>query len=199
MSLSFRPAGAVFLHFLLLVSLFCGDADAGEGEKADHFDARGLRLEPFRAPTPFSVPDAETLIWAEDLAALLKRDMVSVINVAPLTLSPPRYGEGQRVWLLDRRKSYRQIPGAIWLPEVGRNPPDPAVQAWFRQKLAVLTEGDFSRPLVFYCNIDCWMSWNAVQFARDFGYSRLYWYRDGGEGWSQAGFPLEEAEPEPFY
>ena len=39
------------------------------------------------------------------------------------------------------------------------------------------------------------MSWNAVKRAASFGYTRLYWYRDGTDGWEAAQLPLAEATP----
>ena len=51
------------------------------------------------------------------------------------------------------------------------------------------------RPVVFYCLADCWMSWNATKRAARWGYTQLYWYRDGTDGWEAAALPTEEATP----
>jgi rhodanese-related sulfurtransferase len=41
------------------------------------------------------------------------------------------------------------------------------------------------------------MSWNAAKRALSLGYSNVAWYRDGTDGWSASGLPLENATPEP--
>jgi PQQ-dependent catabolism-associated CXXCW motif protein len=51
--------------------------------------------------------------------------------------------------------------------------------------------------VVFYCLADCWMSWNAAKRAAAWGYTRVYWYRDGTDGWAAAKLPLVEAQPVP--
>ena len=62
-----------------------------------------------------------------------------------------------------------------------------AVQRQFGQYLQQVTQGNKSRPMVFYClNTQCWMSWNAALRAIRMGYSQVYWYRGGVEAWQQA-------------
>jgi len=51
--------------------------------------------------------------------------------------------------------------------------------------------------VVFYCFADCWMGWNATKRAASWGFTRLYWYRDGIDGWEAAKLPVAEAEPVP--
>ncbi len=50
--------------------------------------------------------------------------------------------------------------------------------------------------VILYCLANCWMSWNAAKRALSLGYSNVAWYREGTDGWSGAGLPLEEATPE---
>jgi rhodanese-related sulfurtransferase len=40
------------------------------------------------------------------------------------------------------------------------------------------------------------MSWNAAKRAAQYGYSQVYWYPDGSDGWEKAGLSLAEARPE---
>ena len=54
-------------------------------------------------------------------------------------------------------------------------------------------DGIHGRPIVFYCLADCWMSWNAS--AVGWGYTNLYWYRDGIDAWEAARVPTADAEP----
>ena len=41
------------------------------------------------------------------------------------------------------------------------------------------------------------MSWNAAKRALTYGYSQVYWFPEGTDGWDAAGLPLEPSEPEP--
>ena len=65
-------------------------------------------------------------------------------------------------------------------------------------ELERLTGGSKAKPVLFYCLQDCWMSWNAVKRAASWGYTNLYWYRDGVDGWREADLELIEARPEPY-
>jgi PQQ-dependent catabolism-associated CXXCW motif protein len=89
------------------------------------------------------------------------------------------------------------IPGSEWLPDVGRGALNPELERYFRDNLVRLTGGDRSKALVFYCLADCWMGWNATKRAAEFGYTNLYWYRDGTDGWERAKLPTAEARPVP--
>ena len=57
--------------------------------------------------------------------------------------------------------------------------------------------GDKAKPIVLYCQADCWMSWNASKRASSWGYSNLYWFPEGDAGWKEAGNKLAEAKPVP--
>ena len=41
------------------------------------------------------------------------------------------------------------------------------------------------------------MSWNAAKRAAIWGYTQVYWYRDGMDGWEAANLPTQIAEPVP--
>ena len=69
--------------------------------------------------------------------------------------------------------------------------------ALFRRK-SKRTGGDAGAPLLFYCVTDCWMSWNAAKRALSWGYTRIYWYRDGIEVWQQFDLPTELVDPIPL-
>ena len=50
---------------------------------------------------------------------------------------------------------------------------------------------------MFYCARNCWMSWNAARRAVvELGYTSVYWYPDGPDGWREAGHELAQAVPE---
>ncbi|WP_407732860.1 PQQ-dependent catabolism-associated CXXCW motif protein [Pseudomonas citronellolis] len=153
------------------------------------FSSDGYRTSQYRSPTPASADHATTLDTAA-LQALLKRE--------PRTRLVDVY---RRTWLNGRfvaNEPHRNLPGSLWLASTGDGVLSAPWQAYFRENLRQLSEGDPTRPLVFYCRSDCWASWNAVRRAHALGYSRLYWYRDGVDAWEQAGLPLQDAQPHPF-
>jgi PQQ-dependent catabolism-associated CXXCW motif protein len=104
---------------------------------------------------------------------------------------PPNLPAGT-VWR-DRRRD--NIPGSVWLANVGYGALNKETEGYFRRALEELTAGDRARPLVFYCLTECWMSWNAAKRAVALGYARVHWYSDGSDGWAAAGLPLAKARP----
>jgi len=148
------------------------------------------RLDAYRAPVPATVAGGSAIGTAEAEALWHERRAVFV-DVLPA----PRRPEGLPPDALWKPVPRRDIPGSLWLPEVGRGALSPALEDYFRDGLAAATGGDTSRPVVLYCLADCWMSWNATKRAAGYGYTRLYWYRDGTGGWEAAGLPTEEATP----
>jgi len=53
------------------------------------------------------------------------------------------------------------------------------------------------RALVFFCEPQCWMSWNAALRAVEYGYTAVHYFPDGVQGWADEGLPVAEVEPEP--
>ncbi|MFD1300781.1 rhodanese-like domain-containing protein [Methylobacterium marchantiae] len=84
-----------------------------------------------------------------------------------------------RPWL----PAHRSIPGSVWMPGAGAAPMDPAREAQFLSRVAYLTGGDKSKPVVTFCHPECWGSWNAAKRLVQNGYSRVHWFADGVEGW----------------
>ena len=164
----------------------------------DDVTRSGYRGWPYKAPTPMSIPGATTLYFAEDVKALIEQSDLLLVNVSPLTLSPVDR-QGNRSWIPARGKTRYQIPGSIWLPNVGYESLDPAMNDYFRKNLAHYSQGDRSRLLLFYCTADCWMSWNSVKRSlQEYGYQNVYWYPYGIDGWQQQELELETATPEPY-
>ena len=145
--------------------------------------AAEYRMADYRAPTPPAVEGATTVDTAQ-AKALLESGAVVAINVMPAPRQP-----GSGTWLLPKPRQH--LPGSTWLANVGYGDLPPAMQEWFRTRL----NGMGGRGLMFYCMADCWMSWNAAKRAVEWGFSPVYWYRDGTDGWSLAGLPLEQATP----
>lgn len=155
-------------------------------------EPEGYRLYDYRAPVPRTLQGA-TVLDTAGLLELLAREPVVLVDVMPAPRRPPGRGP-DRPWL---PPTHTHIPGSVWLPNVGLGELPPTTAAWFAQRLAELTGRARDRAIVIYCARDCWMGWNAAKRAvREFGYSRVYWYPDGIQGWEEAGLPLVPATPE---
>jgi PQQ-dependent catabolism-associated CXXCW motif protein len=153
-------------------------------------EPQGYRTENYRAETPARVPGGTVLDTAA--AQRLWRAGGAVwIDVLPAPHRPPNLPAAS-VWLPVPR---RDIPGSVWLPDIGRGDLNPRLEGYFRASLARLTKGRPEAPVVFYCLANCWMSWNAAKRAAKWGYRRIYWYRDGTDGWQAAKLPLAVAKP----
>ena len=153
----------------------------------------GYRLQHYRAPTPDTLPGATVL----DTAAL----QTLLAASQPLLLDVMASGQvtdaaGVSHWLPAHAR--QNLPGSVWLPNVGYGELSPTLAGYFQSELARLTGGDVARPLVFYCLRDCWMSWNAARRALSLGYRQVYWYPSGSDGWAEAGLPLVAAQPVPL-
>ena len=83
------------------------------------------------------------------------------------------------------------------MPETARGALSPQVSRWFARRVARLTRGDKTRPIVTFCLADCWMSWNAARRLRALGYRDVRWFAEGTDGRRDAGLPLAAASPEP--
>ncbi|MGO4004991.1 MULTISPECIES: PQQ-dependent catabolism-associated CXXCW motif protein [Pseudomonas] len=170
---------------LLSLCLMLGVAQA----QTALFSSDGYRIDVYRSPTPQQL-DGATLVDTPALQTLLKQ------TPAPLLIDVYR-----RQWLHERfieDQPHENVPGSHWLANTGDGELTPLWQAYFAGNLARLTAGDHSRPMVFYCRSDCWLSWNAVKRAAALGYTSLYWYRDGVDAWQAANLPLTTAQPEAF-
>ncbi len=172
-------------------------AISGAAPASEPFTGDGYRTAPYRAPTPLEINEATTLHFAQDVRRLLENGAAVGINVSPITLGP-RLDDGTRPWLVRPDRPLRHIPGTVWLPNVGLAELDGLLFRYFESNLRRLSDGNTERGFLFYCQADCWMSWNAVRRAsRELGYRNIYWYPFGIDGWREAGYPVEVAHPVP--
>jgi PQQ-dependent catabolism-associated CXXCW motif protein len=160
------------------------------GAAAEVAEPDGYRLEDYRAPTPTTVPGAAVLETEKAYELWGSGDAVW-IDVLPAPRRPENL-PAQSLWMPLPR---RDIPGSLWLPDIGRGRLSPELEAYFRNHLQTATQGRRDRAIVLYCLAQCWMSWNAAKRAASWGYSQVYWYRDGMSGWEAANLPTEKAEP----
>jgi PQQ-dependent catabolism-associated CXXCW motif protein len=172
-----------------LAALSLGLWLAGVHAQTPLFSADGYRIDLYRSPTPDVMQDA-AIIDTPILQTLLEQ------NPRPVLIDVYR-----RQWLQGRfieDPPHENLPGSHWLANTGDGELTPQWQDYFAGNLKRLTNGDPTRPLVFYCRADCWLSWNAVKRAARLGYKSLYWYRDGLDAWQAANLPVTQASPEPF-
>ena len=154
-----------------------------------------FRLEMYRAPTPQCVPNGIT-INTQQLQQLIKQSPQPVLIDVLSILSRPNTDFGETKWLPNKPR--QSLPNSVWLPNVGYGTLDQEMQRYFKSQLDQLTDGDKHKPLVFFCIADCWMSWNALQRAFDYGFTHLYWYKNGTDGWEENGLPIQIIEPVPL-
>ncbi len=150
----------------------------------------GYRMADYRAPVPATLSGADVLTTA-NLEALLRTEDPVLIDVLPAPRKPKDTG----LWLPPRRDN---IPGSVWLANTGYGELSAEFASYLETSLEDLTGNDPSRRLVFYCEANCWMSWNAAKRALALGYQRVAWYPEGTDGWSEDGFPLQQSEPAPM-
>ena len=176
----------------LILSLVLASVDASACVRTADMPA-GFKLEHYRSPTPACVPNGITLQTSE-LQKLIATDKPILIDVFAVYLrEDAEFGD---TWLLN--DTHDSLPQSIWLPNVGLGVLSAKIETWFKAKLVHLTQGNQQQPLVFFCVADCWMSWNAVQRAHDYGYTRVYWYKDGVDAWKEAGLATVALQPEPI-
>ena len=150
------------------------------------------RTSDYRSPVPTTLAGAK-VIDTEEAARIWRENSAILIDVLPRPVKPEGLPAGT-IWRDPVRKS---VPGSAWLPNVGYGVLPPAVEQYFASRLQSLTSGDKARALVFFCERDCWMSWNAAKRAVTMGYRNVSWFPDGTDGWQETGLPLAEIQPVP--
>lgn len=176
--------------WLVLCPLFLSSAALAD----DLFNDEGYRIQQYRRATPATAP-AGRRIDAVQLQRLLQDTSLILIDVQAITVRPETADFGF-AWLPSSQRMH--IAGSTWLPNVGYGELEPRMRDYFRSSLARLTNDDRGQAIVFYCVVDCWMSWNAVKRAASWGYANLYWFAEGTDGWQEAGLPLVPADPLPL-
>jgi PQQ-dependent catabolism-associated CXXCW motif protein len=150
----------------------------------------GFWTGPMGGAVPATIAGGE-VVTTTDLIALIGEETPVLVDVGPAPHKPDDIAANQ--WT---PPPHRTIPGSVWLPGVGAGELAPAVDDWYRTRLAALTGGDLGQPLVIFCHPHCWGSWNAAKRAILYGYQRVHWYEEGIEGWQDAGQPTAVVEPE---
>lgn len=169
-------------------------ASAFAAEDAASFDPiTGYRIARYRAAVPETVPGG-TRIDRDKLDQLIK-DGAVLLDVMPSEGggADPQTG----AWRLSR--PHQTIPGATWLPDVGKGKLKDGFENYLKANVLKSTDGDTAKPVIVFCQSDCWMGWNVVQRLAKLGYSQIYWYPEGTDGWVEWGDrKLVPAEPVPL-
>jgi PQQ-dependent catabolism-associated CXXCW motif protein len=152
----------------------------------------GYRVESYRAPVPATLAGATVLDTAA-ARTLWETGEAVFVDVLPAAPRPADLPAGT-IWQPPSRDT---IPGAVWLPNVGFGKLAPETDRYFRDNLRRLARGDTARPVVFFCQSDCWMSWNAARRAiTEYGFEDVLWYPPGTDGWEAAGLSLQRVRAE---
>ena len=182
----------LFLPAFSLLLLASAVAVAAVQDEASFDPVTGYRIAHYRASVPEAVPGGKR-VDLEQVDALIKSGAV-LLDVMPSEGAGADPATGQ--WRLSR--PHQTIPGATWLPDVGRGTLTAAFDAYLKTNIEMLTKGDTSKPIIIFCQSDCWMSWNAVQRLSGLGYISLYWFPEGTDGWVEWGDrKLVPVEPVP--
>ncbi len=185
-----RPAGAVLAAVLALVLATSGRAPPALAGGVPEPD--GYRMEEYRAPVPDTLAGA-TVLDTAGAEALWTDGSAIFIDAMPRPVKPANLPAGT-VW---HDKPRTSIEGSHWLINTGYGKLSPEAQTYFEGRLAALTKDDKATTLVFFCEPECWMSWNAAKRALSLGYTDVRWYPGGATAWAAAGLPTATASPVP--
>lgn len=192
-----RILQGMYIATLLLLGSTLGLSYPTFAQTLENYDvdqSTGYRMDRYRAPVPADIPGGIT-IDTTALQALLKTDKRTVL----LDVYPPK-GLGpdplDGSWVTNEKR--KTVPGAIWLPEVGRGSLQANALDYLQRNLTRLSDADTTTPLVFFCTADCWQSWNAARRAMTLGYTSVYWYPLGSDGWQESGNAVTTVQPVNF-
>jgi PQQ-dependent catabolism-associated CXXCW motif protein len=181
-----RTAGLALLLFLAQ-SVFPALADDEVSEPLDY------KMEDYRTAVPKTLEGA-TVVTAQQARTVWHEGKSVFIDVMPRPEKPADL-PNDTLW---RDMVRETIPGAVWLPNVGYGRLPPEREEYFRRSLEELSGGNKAKPLVFFCQADCWMSWNAAKRAREeYGFKTVIWFPQGTDGWGFPDAPLVKVDPRP--
>src|ERR1700754_5027688 len=167
---------------------FCSSAFAEEAAPAE---PETYRTEDYRSSVPATLKGGRVLT-TDEAETIWRGGSAVFIDVLP---HPPR--PNLPVGTVWRETPRHNIPGSIWLPDTGYGELAASTEDYFRRGLKLASGGKLGKLLVFYCQANCWMSWNAAKRALSYGYTNVAWYPDGTDGWQQLDLPVEDSKPEP--
>lgn len=128
--------------------------------------------------TPPTLKGANVLGSAAELDKLIQEKHPILVDVAEQDRKPPSMSKTM-LWL----PQHRSIPDADWMPGAGNGTSDAAFASAFKTRMATLTNGKPATAIVTFCHPDCWASWNTAKRLVGLGYTDVYWFPAGIEGW----------------
>lgn len=155
-------------------------------------EPEGYRMELYDDVVPDTLTGSKR-VSAVEVFALQHDHNAVIIDVIPEHRRPDFLPEGQ-LWF---PVPHTGVKDALWLPDVGFGVLSDITENYFRHHLQQATQQQLSTPVVFYCRIDCWMSWNAAKRALTYGYTSVYWFADGLDEWRFEDLPVEQLQPAP--
>ncbi|MBX9932048.1 MAG: rhodanese [Methylobacterium sp.] len=184
--LSGRAARAIVAIAGSLLLMAAGPADSPVNVP----EPDGLWTGPARGYTPATLQGA-TVLDLDSLDALIAKEKPVLLDVSLEDHRPKGFPEN-RPWL----PTHRSLPGSVWMPGAGAAPLDPAAEAVLLARIAALTAGDRTRAVVAFCRPECWGSWNLGKRLVQQGYTNVFWFPEGIEGW-QDRHPTVATKPDP--
>lgn len=187
------PTQLVSTHWLARIKLlFCFSSIAFSALAVAVEEPEGYRVSLYDDAVPDTLTGA-TRVSAVQVKQLQSNKNALVVDVIPEHRKPDDIPKGQ-VWFPVPHKG---VPGALWLPDVGFGVLSETAESYFENHLKAATDGNLDHAIVFYCRIDCWMSWNAAKRAMSYGYSLVYWFADGIDDWQFEDYDVEHLTPAP--
>lgn len=163
-------------------------------KKYKHIDPKtGLRTNYYRAALPKLVPGGKR-VNVNEVYTHFKAGTALFLDVMAHTGTGPDPLDG--IWRIAKPRA--NIPGSVWLADVGTGTLTPEMMTYYKDNLEKLTKGDKTKKIIIYCTSDCWMAWNAVRRAWHWGYTNLLWFPEGTDEWKDAGHPLKNSTPVPL-
>lgn len=183
-------AARILVAAAALASIAAAPPPAASPPDAALFDADGYRAARYRSPVRADPAPAQTIALADALALVPGKDALFVdVTPAEGGVRDPVSGD----WA--QSEAHLTIASALWYPETGRAPVDPVLWKALEDKVRDARRASPEQPVVLFCRIDCWMSWNAARRLALRGFGNVHWLADGTDGWHAAGRPLTIAVP----
>ncbi|MGQ4275363.1 rhodanese-like domain-containing protein [Terrihabitans sp. B22-R8] len=149
----------------------------------------GLWSGPMIGETPTTLAGAKVLDLP-NLEMLLAEEPL-LVDSGPAPRKPDNLST-ETLW----KPTHRSIPGAVWFPGAGRADLSPEKADALLARIAELTKGNTSHPIVSFCRPNCWGSWNVGKRLVAAGYTAVYWFPAGIDAWQERS-ETAAVEPQP--
>ena len=187
-------SGAILSTLFVAASVLTGTATRADVPSAvapGHVpEPSGLYQGAMHGYTPNTITGG-TVVDTGQLATLIDTRHPLLIDVAEKDRKPTSMDKDM-IWL----PNHRSLPGAVFLQGGGKGESNAGYAEAFKARVAALTGGDKAKPIVTFCHPDCWGSWNAAKRLIQDGYTNVFWYPEGTEGWEQADHGTRTVKPD---